>query len=92
MSIGFFPLFDELQYFGTHRVSDYYAWAKVAGGNLVRAYTYFGDTGDVEQNVGAITPEELALGFDKFPQSAEDFDDDTVLPNEEDVLDIAKAW
>jgi hypothetical protein len=35
----------EAQYFGNHRVVDYYAWAKAERGRLVRAYAFVGDQG-----------------------------------------------
>ena len=84
--------FAQLQYFGTHRVVEYHAWAKFADGKLLRAYAYLGESGEVQWYEGAITPEELELGFDKFIKPNEEFIDDTVFPSEEDVLDIAKAW
>jgi len=90
-------LFDELQYFGSHRVSDYYAWIKFVNRKLIRAYCY----ADVELWVeGAITEEELQLGFGKFPISrpgldamleSDDFSYDS-FPDEESVLSISKAW
>lgn len=84
--------FAQLQYFGTHRVVEYHAWAKFADGKPIRAYAYLGESGEVQWDEGAITPEELELGFDKFVKVHEEFSDDTVFPSEEDVLEIAKAW
>lgn len=83
--------FEELQYFGSHRIVDYYAWAKFQGGKLIRAYSYVGDIGEITWNEGNITDEEVQLHFDQFPQSGIWNGEDT-LPNEEDVIDIAKAW
>ena len=85
-------LFDELQFFASHRVVDYYCWAKYQSHNLVRAYAYEGDINEVSWNEGAITAEELALGFDRFPKKEAELGEDVVFPNEEDVLYIAKAW
>ena len=87
--------FAELQFFGSHRVSDYSAWAKFINGHLLRAYTWA--DGELKCDEGALTPEEIALGFDAFPSLETDFSDDSILdnlvyPDEEDVLNLAKAW
>jgi len=89
-------LFEELQYFGTHRVVEYNAWAKFADGKIIRSYCYIGDRGEITWCEGHATDEEISLGFDKFPSStdeilSEDFDHENT-PNEEDVLNIAKSW
>ncbi|MCL2166553.1 MAG: hypothetical protein FWH49_04610 [Clostridiales bacterium] len=85
-------LFDEFFYFGSHTVADYYAWAKFKNGNLIRAYAFIGDAGELFWNEGSITAEEMQLGFDQFPVSDEPFEDDAVIPDEENVMDIASAW
>ena len=86
-------LFDELQFFASHRVVDYYCWAKFQNHNLVRAYAYVGDVNEISWNEGTITAEELVLGFDRFPATETELgEEDVVFPNEEDVLYIAKAW
>ena len=89
-------LFKDFQYFGTHRVVEYHAWAKFLDGKILRAYSYVGDHNEITWCEGDITTEELSLGFDKFPSSideilSDDFDYDN-LPTEEDVLAIAKLW
>lgn len=85
--------FPEVQYFASYRVSSCYCWARYADGVCVRAYGV--EDGKVSWDIGPLTPEETALGFDRFPcagwedsweDSCEDF------PDEEDVLDIAAAW
>lgn len=73
----------EVQYFATHRVVEYHAWAKAENGVIARAYAYVGEEGITLWNVGVLTPEEKALGF-KF--------DETHFPNEEDVMKIAGKW
>ena len=83
-------IFDEFYYFGSHRVSDYYAWAKFARRELIRAYEYSGDDG-MMLNTGAITVEELALKFDEFP-TTDEWNENDRPPEEDDVIDIAKAW
>lgn len=51
----------DVQYFGTHRISNYVAWAKAARGRIVRAHGWADKT---LVNIGDQTPEEVALGFD----------------------------
>ncbi len=53
-----------VQYFGTHRVTGYVAWAKSEGGRLVRAYAYSGESDETLVNLGSPTPEEIELGMD----------------------------
>ena len=84
--------FNEFFYFGSHRIVDYSGWAKFVNGKLIRAYSYIGERGEVSWNEGNITNEELELGFDKFPVSTDSIDDDTVYPEEDDVIDIARLW
>jgi len=90
-------LFPELQYFGSHRVADYYAWAKFIDGELLRFYTYVGGEGQLESE-GELGSEELTLGFDKYPQednldtwTDEDWNS-AIFPDEDSVIDIAQAW
>lgn len=84
--------FPEAQYFCTHRVTEYHTWVKYVNGKTVREYCYAGERGEVLWDEGEITPEELSLGFDRFPRKGQDWTDGTRLPDEEDVLDIAAAW
>lgn len=90
-------LFSELQFFGSHRVADYYAWAKFVNRELLRFYSYVGDLTEFK-NEGELTSEELALGFDKYPQ-VDNFDEWTdedwelaAFPDEDSVISIAQAW
>ena len=42
---------------------------------------------------GPLTPEEIALGAERFPTKGEDCDrDDVDFPDEETVLSLAAAW
>ncbi len=52
--------FDEVQFFGSHRVSDYCAWARAVNGEPVRIFAY---GGEVLMNLGDQTPEEAKLGL-----------------------------
>lgn len=84
--------FREVQFFITHRVVEYHGWAKYVDCRLVRRYCWVGESGQVLFNDGPLTPEEAALGFDRFPQS-DDVDWDRVrFPDEADVNHIAAAW
>lgn len=76
--------FEEVQAFFSYRTSDCYSWTKYIRGELVRAYTCLDNI--VDEDHGELTPEELALGFDRFSPDGSEW------PNEEDVLSIAAAW
>jgi len=80
--------FGEAYYFGTHRVVEYHAWAKARNGELVRAYGYLGESGETIVNQGEVSKEELDnnLVFTDLES------DEPSLPNEDDVLLIAKKW
>ena len=84
--------FPEAQYFCTHRVTEYHTWVKYVDGKTVREYCWAGERGEVLWDEGDWTPEEIALGFDRFPRKGEDWTDADDLPDEEDVLAIAAAW
>jgi hypothetical protein len=83
--------FGEFQYFGNHRVSDCYAWAKFSGKEIVRAYFYRDSELEVK---GKITEEEISLGFAQFPQTENYYEEDKEYkyPDEENVFEIAGAW
>lgn len=84
--------FDEVQCYASHRVSDFYAWAKFVKGELVRGYGWNGGEGMVYLNEGELTPEEENLGFDSFIQRDEDDWESVEFPDEESVVEIADAW
>ncbi len=84
--------FAEMQCFATHRVVDFHTWAKFVDGELVRAYGWLGESGEVYLNQGDITSEEDELGFDGFIQSDDDDWDSVEFPDEESVIEIAAAW
>ncbi len=68
----------EVQYFGTHRVSSYQAWARAKGGDIIRAYGY-GD-GETLSDVGKVTKGEVRA------QRTTDIRD------EDYVLAVAAEW
>lgn len=91
--------FDEVCYFGTHRVVEYHAWAKVQKGKIVRGYGYVGESGETLYDVGDKTKEEQALGFNFFDERSVEAKDekyfereDLTFPDESDVMKIAGNW
>ena len=79
--------FPEVQLFGSHRISDYHYWTKYVDGKVVRGYIC--QDAEAVWDEGDLTPEELALGFERFPRTGRE---SNWFPGEEDVLDIAAAW
>lgn len=81
--------FSEVQAFVTRRDRELYGWVRYRSGACDRGYGV--SEGRVFLDQGELTPEEIALGFGRFPRmsggSREGF-----LPDEEDVLSIARAW
>lgn len=53
--------FNDVQFFGNHRIVDYYAWARAIDGKMRRLL--FIANGEVVRNVGAQSPEEAGLGL-----------------------------
>jgi hypothetical protein len=93
--------FDDVQFFASHRVVDYHAWARVTGGTIVRVFSYVGESGEVLTNIGVQTEEERVLGLADLEElSAEEAterlfasaENGGELPNEESVVQIARAW
>jgi hypothetical protein len=74
----------QVQYFGTHRVSEYHEWAYAIDGRLVRRLRCEGMSGQFEQQ-GAPTPVEIELDIPAM--SVEDW-----RINEETVMRVAAAW
>jgi hypothetical protein len=78
----------EVQFFATHRVSESHRWQRAVDGELVRAFGYVGQTGDVTSWYGDPDPAERAAGLPATLAEAED----GVLVSERDVLRVAGAW
>ena len=53
--------FDDVQFFGSHRVSDYSAWARAVEGEPTRIFAY--SDGQVLENFGDQTSDEAKLGL-----------------------------
>ncbi len=77
----------EVQFFATHRVTELHRWQRAAQGELIRAFGYVGQTGEVTSWHGEPDPAERAAGLPGvFDQDA------TVLVAENDLLRVADAW
>src|SRR3954454_6606976 len=76
----------EVQFFATHRVTELHRWQRAVGGELVRAFGYLGQTGEVTSWYGSPGPAERDAGL-----PAEFDEDTTVLVGEKDVLRVADA-
>ena len=77
----------EVQFFATHRVTELHRWQRAAGGVLVRAFGYVGQTGEVTSWFGDPDPAERDAGL-----PGELDEDTTVLVAERDVFRVAGAW
>jgi hypothetical protein len=53
--------FDDVQFYGSHRVVDFVAWARALNGKPVRTFSWTGSEGAVLENIGEQTPEEAKL-------------------------------
>jgi hypothetical protein len=55
--------FDDVQFFGSHRVADFAAWARAQNGAPTRILAWNGSEGQVFMNLGDQTPEEAQLNL-----------------------------
>jgi hypothetical protein len=78
----------EVQFFSTYRVGEAHRWERAVNGELVRAFAYLGETGQVERWIGQPDAVERALGLPADVNG----EDDNVLVSEHDVLRLAGAW
>jgi hypothetical protein len=88
--------FQEVQYFTTHRIVDYHAWAQFEQGELIRAFAWLGESGETLEDFGNPTDEEIELGFAAFDSLAAEVEDgeseDRRAPTEADVMVLAGLW
>lgn len=88
--------FNEVQYFAAFPIIDYFGWARLVKGRLVRAFA-IGDDGIIWDR-GRLTPEERALGLKLFDLRGirgrkGDAGGEIILhPTEEQVLRLAHGW
>lgn len=88
--------FPDVQYFFTYPTMDFFAWARVRQGRLIRRFA-INDEGVVWEE-GRPTPEERALGLRLFElRGVRERDGDAggeivLYPTEDHVLQIARGW
>ena len=88
--------FKDVQYFAAFPVIDFYAWARLERGKLIRAFAIC-DEG-VTWDRGRLTPEEKALGLKLFDlrgirgRSGDAGGAIILHPTEAQVLTLARAW
>jgi hypothetical protein len=87
----------EVQYFGTHRVVEYHAWAQFVNGEEIRTYAYLGESDETLANRGEITSGERELAYPYLMRSPdeEESEDDFEYgncPDEEHVMEVAGKW
>ncbi|MBM7564731.1 hypothetical protein [Paenibacillus sacheonensis] len=80
--------FGEACYFASHRIIGYYAWIKAQQGAIVRGYAYIGERGETILDQGGLSPAEREANLAFAESDAED----PSLPDEEDVLVMARKW
>jgi hypothetical protein len=78
----------EVQYFATHRVTELHRWQRAVKGDLVRAFGYVGQTGEVTSWFGEPGPAEREAGL----PGELDPEESTILVSERDVFRVAAAW
>ncbi|WBC15499.1 hypothetical protein O7600_01295 [Micromonospora sp. WMMA1998] len=84
----------------TERVPDYHLWARAVDGELLRAYCYLGERGEVPLVVGEPTAVEIdrGVGVRRREPGMEHWSDDEwdrwheAIPDEFDVMAIAGRW
>ncbi len=85
--------FIEVQYFAACPAIDYFAWARVIDGKLVRAFAV-SDEG-LLWNKGKVTKEEKAISLKPVEgrtKSRRTHGDTVVMPSEQDVMRLAAKW
>jgi hypothetical protein len=77
----------EVQFFSTYRVGEAHRWERAVGGQLVRAFGYVGESGEVVEWLGEPDAAEAAIGLVREPDADAD-----ILVSEDDVMRLAGAW
>ena len=91
--------FDDVQYFATHRVVGFHAWARFLNGEEQRAFAYFGERGETLVNRGQQTKGEHELGYRYFDETSAEAESDSyweredlTFPSEVHVMEVAGKW
>lgn len=89
----------EVQYFGTHRVVEYHAWARFIEGAEVRTFAFLGERAEVLADRGEKSAGECELGYDYFVTNAPEAESDSYweredlcFPTEDHVMEVAGKW
>lgn len=82
----------EVQFFSTYRVAEAHRWERAAGGVLLRAFGYVGESGEITRWEGAPDLAEQAVGLPASADPDAAGEPPTILVGEEDVLAVAAAW
>jgi hypothetical protein len=77
----------EVQLFATHRVVELHRWERAVDGQLVRAFSYLGEAGEVLESRGEPDAAELSLRLQSTLDPASD-----ILVSESDVMRLAGLW
>jgi hypothetical protein len=87
----------EAQFFSTYRTIEFHCWIKSTNGFIDRLYSYIGESGENIAVFGEAT--EIEKKYNLFNSFSKDVSQDDCLenntlifPNEELVMEIAKAW
>jgi hypothetical protein len=89
--------FTEAQFFGTHRVVEYHCWAKAVNGELIRLYSYVGESGENICITGAPTEAEskynLENTLDEIIRDDSYYENNNItFADESIVMEIAGKW
>jgi len=81
----------EVQFFVSYRVGERHQWRRAVQGDLIRAFAYVGETGEVTDWRGVPDAGELAAGL---PAELDDSEDagGSLLISEADVARVAGGW
>ncbi|WP_276975780.1 hypothetical protein [Flavobacterium filum] len=89
--------FGDAQYFSTHRVTAYHCWMKATNGQVVRVYSFLGESGENLAIEGKPTKFEQTLKlvntFSDEAKNEEYFEgEDLDWPDEELLMQVAGHW
>jgi hypothetical protein len=90
----------EVQFFANERVVDYHAWARALDGEVLRAYCFVGERGEVPLFLGDRTADEVELGIGtrSMEPGWEHWSDEewtawyATKPSESNVMAMAGRW
>jgi hypothetical protein len=80
-----------VNYFLSHRVTEFHIWARAENGKLLRGYCWLGETGETQWNEGEPAVER-ELGWKLIDENSQENDPDAVIPGEENVMAVARKW